>query len=97
MPDLRRHPQERGDPLRAVASIPADLARAEAGAHACDLLLAVGSTLSVYPAAGVVPIAKRNDRHAKVVIVNAEPTDLDHLADVVLARSATSCLAIADA
>jgi NAD-dependent deacetylase len=60
----------------------ADLVRAEAGAHACDLLLAVGSTLSVYPAAGVVPIAKRNG--AKVVIVNAEPTDLDHLADVIL-------------
>lgn len=61
-----------------------DLARAEHAAHACDVLLAVGSTLSVYPAAGVVPIAKRNDQHAAVIIVNAEPTDLDHLADVVL-------------
>jgi NAD-dependent deacetylase len=70
----------------------ADLARAEAGAHACDLLLAVGSTLSVYPAAGVVPIAKRNDRHAKVIIVNAEPTDLDHLADVVLRGSISDVL-----
>src|SRR5690349_3566647 len=38
--------------------VAADLARAERAARACDLLLAVGSTLSVYPIAGVVPVAK---------------------------------------
>jgi len=51
-------------------------------AHDCDLLLAVGSTLSVFPAAGVVPRAKAGG--ARVVIVNAEPTGMDALADAVL-------------
>jgi NAD-dependent deacetylase len=51
-------------------------------AQSCDLLLAVGSTLSVYPIAGVVPIAKSTG--ARIVILNAEPTEMDHLADAVL-------------
>jgi NAD-dependent deacetylase len=59
-----------------------DIERAEAAARSCDLLLAVGSTLSVYPAAGMVPIAARAG--ARVVIVNGEPTELDGLADVVV-------------
>jgi NAD-dependent protein deacetylase/lipoamidase len=59
-----------------------DLARAQAAAEACDLMLAIGSTLSVYPVAGVVPLAK--DAGARVIIVNAEPTAMDHLADAVL-------------
>lgn len=59
-----------------------DLARAEAAAATCALLLAVGTTLSVYPAAAMVPIAKRAG--ARVVIVNAEPTEMDDLADAVL-------------
>jgi NAD-dependent deacetylase len=42
----------------------------------------VGTTLAVYPAAGMVPIAQR--RGARIVIVNAEPTDMDRLADAVL-------------
>jgi NAD-dependent deacetylase len=67
-----------------------DLVRAEAAARACDLLLAVGSTLAVYPAAGMVPIAKRAG--APVVIVNGEPTDLDHVADVVLRGSISELL-----
>jgi NAD-dependent deacetylase len=62
--------------------VQADLERAERAAMTCDLLLAVGSTLAVYPAAGVVPVAKRMG--ARVVIVNAEPTPLDDLADAVL-------------
>jgi NAD-dependent deacetylase len=49
---------------------------------ACDLLLAVGSTLSVYPAASCVPIAARSG--AGVVIVNGSPTDMDLVADAVL-------------
>ena len=48
----------------------------------CDLLLAVGSTLAVYPAAYCVPRAKANG--ARVVIVNAGPTEMDGLADAVL-------------
>ena len=62
--------------------VPADLARAEAAAARADLVLAVGSTLSVYPAAGVVPLAKANG--AGVVIVNGSPTAMDDLADLVL-------------
>ena len=59
-----------------------DLRRAEQVAQQCDLLLALGSTLSVFPAAGVVPIAKRSG--AKVVIINAGPTEMDDLADACL-------------
>jgi NAD-dependent deacetylase len=64
------------------ALVPGDMLRAEQAARRCDLLLAVGSTLSVFPAAGVVPVAK--DAGARVVIVNAGPTQMDELADVVL-------------
>ena len=59
-----------------------DLGRAERAARDCDLLLAVGSTLSVHPICDVVPIAKRLG--AALVIVNAEPTPFDHLADAVV-------------
>jgi NAD-dependent deacetylase len=59
-----------------------DLARAEAAARVCDLLLAIGTTLSVYPIAGVVPVAKACG--ARVAILNAEPTEMDDLADAVL-------------
>jgi len=59
-----------------------DLRRAEAAVRSCDLLLAVGSTLSVFPIAGVVPVAKRAG--ARIVIVNAEPTEMDEIADAVI-------------
>jgi NAD-dependent deacetylase len=59
-----------------------DLMRCDHAARECDLLLAIGSTLSVYPVASVVPLAKR--RGAGVVIVNGEATAMDELADVVL-------------
>ena len=62
-----------------------DLARAQEAADGCDFLLAVGSTLSVYPIAGVVPVAKRAG--ARVVIVNAEPTAMDDIADAVIRGS----------
>jgi NAD-dependent deacetylase len=67
-----------------------DLLRAEAAASECDLVLAVGSTLAVFPAAGVVPIAVRHG--AVAIIVNAEPTEMDSLADVVLRESISTCL-----
>jgi NAD-dependent deacetylase len=70
--------------------VEADLLRAQAAAEACDLLLAVGSTLSVYPAAALVPLAKRAG--ATVVIVNAEATDQDHVADAVLRGSISQIL-----
>jgi NAD-dependent deacetylase len=59
-----------------------DIARAERAAAEADLLLAVGSTLTVYPAAGVVPLAKAAG--ARLVIVNGEPTAFDSIADAVL-------------
>jgi len=59
-----------------------DLVRSEEAARRCDLLLAVGSTLSVYPAAGLVPTAHRAG--ARVVIVNGQPTEYDAIADVVV-------------
>jgi NAD-dependent deacetylase len=56
--------------------------RAMRAAEHADLLLAVGTSLQVYPVAGAVPIAKAAG--ARVVIVNAEPTPFDELADAVL-------------
>jgi NAD-dependent deacetylase len=67
-----------------------DLARAQTAARGADLMLAVGSTLSVYPIAGVVPVAA--EAGARVVIVNAEPTAMDGLADAVLRGSITEIL-----
>ena len=70
--------------------VPEDLARSEAAAQRCDLLLAVGSTLAVYPAAGVVPIAHASG--ARIVIVNGEATELDHLAHARLQGSISELL-----
>jgi NAD-dependent deacetylase len=70
--------------------VAADLERAQRVAESCDLLLAVGSTLSVWPAAGVVPRAKQAG--ARVVIVNAGPTDMDGLADAVIRGSISEVL-----
>jgi len=72
------------------ALVPRDLMRAQVAASECDLMLAVGSTLSVYPVAGVVPAAKRAG--ARVVIVNAEPTEMDEIADAVLRGSISDIL-----
>lgn len=55
---------------------------ASAVAKQADLVLAVGTSLTVYPVAGLVPYAERNS--ASVVIVNAQPTPYDDLADAVL-------------
>jgi NAD-dependent deacetylase len=62
--------------------VPEDIQRAEEAALEADVLLAIGSTLQVYPVAGVVPLAKRAG--ARLVIVNNEPTPFDGIADVVL-------------
>jgi NAD-dependent deacetylase len=62
--------------------VPADIGRAEEAARGCDLLVTVGSSLAVFPAAGLVPTAHRSG--AGIIIVNAEPTGFDELADVVV-------------
>ena len=64
------------------ALVPEVIERAMTAAGEADLLLAVGTTLRVYPVAGVVPLARQAG--ARVVIVNAEPTPMDDLADAVL-------------
>jgi NAD-dependent deacetylase len=66
------------------------LAGAEAAASDCDLLLAVGSSLTVHPAAGLVPLAK--GKGASLIIVNAQPTPYDRIADAVLSESISKVL-----
>ena len=66
-----------GQPL-----VPDVINRAMRAAEQTDLLLAVGTSLQVYPVAGAVPLAK--DAGARLVIVNAEPTPFDDLADAVV-------------
>jgi NAD-dependent deacetylase len=72
------------------ALIPEDLTRAQEAADAADLLLAIGSTLTVNPIASIVPRAKRQG--AALVIVNAEPTPFDGIADVVVRGSISDVL-----
>ena len=67
-----------------------DLERAQRAAEDCELLLAIGTTLAVYPVAAMVPIARENG--ARVVIVNGEPTEMDAIADVVLRGSISEIL-----
>jgi NAD-dependent deacetylase len=62
--------------------VPADLARAEAAARACDLFLALGTSLTVYPVALLPELAL--DAGARLVIVNAQPTPYDDRAHAVL-------------
>ena len=59
-----------------------EMERAAEAVLACDLCLAIGSSLVVYPAAGLPIAAKRNG--ATFVILNRDPTELDHMADLVI-------------
>lgn len=64
-------------------SMPEDaMARAQDETEACDLMIVLGSSLVVYPAAGFPEYAKR--RGAKLAILNREETPLDDIADVVV-------------
>jgi NAD-dependent deacetylase len=56
--------------------------RAEDLTRACDLFLAIGSSLVVWPAAGFPLMAKRNG--ARLAIINREPTEFDDAADLVV-------------
>ena len=55
---------------------------AAAAATDCDVLLAVGTSLSVHPAAGLVEVAAAHG--ARIVVVDAEPTPYDPLAELVV-------------
>ncbi|MEM7095608.1 MAG: Sir2 family NAD-dependent protein deacetylase [Actinomycetota bacterium] len=69
---------------------PEPLMRAERAAHECDVLLAVGTSLGVFPVANMVPIAV--NAGAELVIVNAEATGFDHLASVIVRGSISEVL-----
>jgi len=60
----------------------AAMLRAEEMTRSCDLFLAIGSSLVVWPAAGFPLMAKRNG--ARLVILNREATELDDVADLVI-------------
>ena len=60
----------------------AEMERAQQATLDCDLFIAIGSSLVVYPAAGFPRLAKQQG--AGLVIVNNEATDLDPVCDLVL-------------
>ena len=62
--------------------VPEDLVRAQRAARGCDLFLALGTTLTVYPVAYLPEMALEGG--ARLVIANAEPTPFDRRADAVL-------------
>ncbi len=59
-----------------------EMRRAEIATHNCDMMIAIGSSLQVFPAAGFPIMAKKVG--AKLTILNREPTDLDEFADLVV-------------
>lgn len=72
------------------ALVPEVIERAMRAATEAEVLLAVGTSLQVYPVAGAVPAAKAAG--ARVAIVNAEPTALDDLADALLSGPISAIL-----
>jgi len=70
--------------------VPDVIDRAMQVAGEADLFLAVGSTLQVFPVAGAVDIARQAG--AKVIIVNAQPTAFDDVADAVFPGSISEIL-----
>ncbi len=69
---------------------PAVIGAAAEAAADCDVFLAVGTSLQVHPAAGLVEVAAGNG--ARVVVVNAEPTPYDPLADLVVREPISAAL-----
>ena len=67
-----------------------EMKRAESATLDCDLFLAIGSSLQVYPAASFPIIARKNG--AKLVIINREPTELDKIANMVINEEIGSTL-----
>ena len=60
----------------------AEMLRAQEATLACDLFIAIGSSLVVFPAAGFPVMAKQNG--ARLVILNRDPTEMDDTADLVI-------------
>jgi NAD-dependent deacetylase len=59
-----------------------------------DLMLAIGSSLVVTPAADLPRVAK--ERGAKLVIINRDPTPLDSISDVIIRKSIGETLTLLD-
>jgi NAD-dependent deacetylase len=72
------------------ALVPEVIDRAMQAAATADLFLSVGTSLQVYPIAGAVQIAKAAG--ARLVIINAEPTPFDDIADAVFNESISEVL-----
>ena len=70
--------------------VPEVIERALTAAQQTDFLLSVGTSLQVYPVASAVPYAK--SAGARVVIMNAQPTPFDGIADAVLSGSISQIL-----
>ena len=97
IPDIRAHFEAHGDApdcadcggIIKTATISfgqpmpeGEMTRAEAATLACDLMLAMGSSLGVFPAAGFPLLAKRNG--ARLAILNRDQTPMDQHADLVV-------------
>ena len=78
-----------GEPLDAAV-----LDRARAAAAGCDVFLAVGTSALVYPAASLIPEAKRSG--ASVIEINPDPTSASSTADIVIRQPAAEALAAID-
>jgi NAD-dependent deacetylase len=74
-----------GQPL-----LPEVIEQAAQAAAEADLFMAVGTSLQVYPVAGLLPLAKKVG--AKVIIANAEATPMDHLADALISSPLSEVL-----
>ncbi|HZQ55984.1 MAG TPA: NAD-dependent deacylase [Bryobacteraceae bacterium] len=72
-------------------ALPPDIwSTAEQAVSSCDLLLVIGTSAVVYPAAGLVPLAR--GRGTKIVEVNIQPTAVSSLVDYTLAGPAGELL-----
>lgn len=67
-----------------------ELDAAEAAVGRCDLMLVIGTSGVVYPAAGLALAA--HQLGARVVVINPEPTELDEVASQCLRERAAQCL-----
>jgi NAD-dependent deacetylase len=72
------------------ALVPEVIDRALRVAAEADVFLSVGTSLQVYPVAGAVPMAK--SAGARVIILNAQETPFDNIADAVLQGSISEVL-----
>jgi NAD-dependent deacetylase len=70
--------------------IPEVIDRAMQAAGEADLFLSVGTSLQVYPVAGAVDVARQAG--ARLVIINAQPTPFDEVADAVFHESISEVL-----